>query len=212
MSVIVLLPILFFSIVLHEFAHGYTAYRMGDETAYFSGRLTLNPLKHIDVMGTLVVPALCYFFGLPLFGWAKPVPVNPVRLPSPRRDMGKVALAGPAVNLLLAFIFAGFIKGLLMLGGKLETQTVTLLFHFLHYGLFINILLAVFNLIPIPPLDGGRVLCALLPVQQAIRYDQFFNRYGMWIVFLLILSGAVRYILIPPTQFILALLGKIFGL
>ena len=212
MDVIILLPMLFFSIVLHEFAHGYVAYRMGDDTAYFSGRLTLNPLKHVDVMGTFLVPALCYFFGLPLFGWAKPVPVNPMRFPSPRRDMGKVALAGPAVNLLLAFVCAGLLKIIFLSQGVLPERTLALLGYLLQYGLFINILLAVFNLIPIPPLDGGRILVALLPLRQAMGYERFLGRYGMWIVFLLILSGAVRYILLPPTQLILTLLSKIFGL
>lgn len=212
MDVIVLLPVLFFSIVLHEFAHGYTAYRKGDDTAYLSGRLTLNPLAHVDVIGTLVVPGLCYLFGLPLFGWAKPVPINPLRLPSPRRDMGKVALAGPAVNLLLAFVCAGLIKIFVIFQGSFSQGTLSILFQLLQYGLFINILLAVFNLIPIPPLDGGRIVSSLLPIQQSVRYEHFLGRYGMWIVFFLILTGAVRYILIPPTQFIFTLFSKIFGL
>jgi Zn-dependent protease len=212
MEVIVLIPFLFFSIILHEFAHGYVAYRMGDQTAYLSGRLTLNPLKHIDLLGTVFVPALCYLMGVPLFGWAKPVPVNPFHFSSPRRDMGKVAVAGPAVNLLLAFICAGLIKLLLIFKGNFSEQTLLHFFYFLKYGLFVNIFLAVFNLIPIPPLDGGRIVSAFLPLQASLKYERLFGRYGMWIVFGLILTGAVKYILFPPTQLILVFISKVFGL
>lgn len=212
MDIIVLIPVLFFSIILHEFAHGYVAYRMGDDTAYLSGRLTLNPISHVDPVGTLAVPAICWLFGWPLFGWAKPVPVNAMRLPSPRKDMGKVAFAGPAINLILAALCAGFLKLTVVLQAYIAQNTVLALLHILQYGLFINVFLAVFNLIPIPPLDGGRVLTALLPVQAAIRYDQFVGRYGMWIVFALILTGVVKYIIFPPTIFIVSVLAKIFGL
>ena len=212
MEIIVLIPVLFFSIILHEFAHGYVAYRMGDDTAYLSGRLTLNPVSHVDLVGTIAVPAVCWLFGWPLFGWAKPVPVNPMRLPSPRKDMGKVAFAGPAINLLLAALCAGLLKLAIVFQGNLGQQTTIGLAHILQYGIFINVFLAVFNLIPIPPLDGGRVLTALLPVQRAIAYDQFVGRYGMWIVFALILTGVVKYIIFPPTFFIVSGLAKIFGL
>lgn len=207
MDVIVLLPVLFFSIVLHEFAHGFVAYRMGDDTAYYSGRLTLNPLKHVDIMGTLIVPCLCYIMGLPLFGWAKPVPVNPMRLPSPRRDMGKVAAAGPLINLLLAFISAGLLKTVLVL----QAHPSMGLLHLLQYSVLINVMLAIFNLMPIPPLDGGRIVTALLPVRAALMYEGVLGRYGMWIVFLLIVTGVVRYILVWPAQVVLSVLSKIFG-
>ena len=212
MDIIVLLPILFFSIILHEFAHGFVAYRMGDETAYFSGRLTLNPVSHVDLVGTLVVPAICWLFGWPLFGWAKPVPVNPTRLRSPRRDMGKVAFAGPAMNLILATACAALFKLTFVFQGYLGQQTAAALSYLLQYGLFINIFLAVFNLIPIPPLDGGRVLTALLPMRAAMSYNQFIGRYGMWIVFALIVTGVVKYIISRPTRFIVTVLAKIFGL
>ena len=212
MDIIVLIPVLFLSIILHEIAHGLVAYRMGDDTAYLSGRLTLNPISHVDVMGTIVVPAVCWIFGWPLFGWAKPVPVNPMRLPSPRKDMGKVAFAGPATNLIVATFCAALLKLTVVLQAHLGQQTVGALLHILQYGLFINVFLAVFNLIPIPPLDGGRVLTALLPVEAAIRYDHFIGRYGMWIVFALILTGVVKYIIFPPTFLIVSTLAKIFGL
>ena len=209
MEIIALIPILFFSIVLHEFAHGFVAYRLGDDTAYYSGRLTLNPLKHVDPIGTLAVPALCALLGWPMFGWAKPVPVNPMRLPSPRKDMGKVAVAGPAVNLMLAIVFALLLKGVLLMGGSLSDATLRGLFTFFQYGILVNVMLAVFNLIPIPPLDGGRIVTALLPVRAAIAYDQLFARFGMWIVIGLILTGVVKYIILPPAYFILSLISKI---
>lgn len=212
MEIIALLPVLFFSIVLHEFAHGFVAYRMGDDTAYLSERLTLNPLKHVDTMGTLVVPALCYLMGWPLFGWAKPVPVNPMRLPSPRKDMGKVAAAGPIVNLLLAVLFAGIFKLVVVFQGVFSEQVVQSMAYLLQYGVLINVFLAIFNLIPIPPLDGGRIATALLPVRQAVWYDQVVGRFGMWIVFALILTGVVKYLLFPPAQLVLMGIIKIFGL
>jgi len=212
MEIIVLIPVLFFSIILHEFAHGYVAYRMGDDTAYLSGRLTLNPIYHVDLIGTILVPAVCWLFGWPLFGWAKPVPVNPIRLPSPRKDMGKVAFAGPAINLILAALGAALLKVTLVLQAHLGQHTVQALMHILQYGMFINVFLAVFNLIPIPPLDGGRVLTALLPVQAAMKYDLFIGRFGMWIVFGLILTGIVKYIIFPPTYVIINVLVRIFGL
>lgn len=211
MDLFIILPILFFSIVLHEFAHGYCAYRLGDDTAYVMGRLTLNPLKHVDIIGTLAVPALCYVTGVPMFGWAKPVPVNALRLPNPRTSMGKVALAGPSANLLLAVLCAFFIK-LVLVSGLLSPQGTAQTIKFLVYGLQINVLLAVFNLMPIPPLDGGHIVEALLPPAAALKYALFFGRWGMYVVLGLIITGLFRYILYPPMYLLVSLLGKIFGI
>lgn len=203
-----LIPVLFFSIVLHEFAHGLAAYRMGDDTAYLSGRLTLNPVAHIDPVGTLAVPALCYIMGMPLFGWAKPVPVNAMRLPSPRRDMGKVALAGPAMNLLLAVILVLVLKILTFFPGFMTGSAAKTVLYVFQYGIFINVLLAVFNLMPIPPLDGGHIVSALLPFNAALKYQMMFGRYGMFIVIGLIVTGVFKYVLFPPVTFILSLFNK----
>lgn len=209
MEFVLFIPVLFFSIIVHEVAHGYVAYYLGDDTAYLSGRLTFNPLAHIDKVGSVFVPLFCYFTGLPLFGWAKPVPVNALRLPSPRRDMGKVAVAGPAVNLVLAIIFAIVLKVVILAQGVLSAATVKNAFTLLQYGILINVMLAVFNLMPITPLDGGRIVTALLPVKAAIAYDRFFSRFGMWLVIILILTGLVKYLIFPPAAFVLKLISGI---
>ena len=126
--------------------------------------------------------------------------------------MGKVAFAGPAVNLILAVVCAFLLKLALVFHAHISQQTLTALAHIFQYGIFINVFLAVFNLIPIPPLDGGRVLTALLPVQKAVWYEHFIGRYGMWIVIGLILTGVVKYIIFPPTFLVISAIGKLFGI
>ncbi len=211
MDLFAILVILFFSIVLHEFAHGYVAYRLGDDTAYVLGRLTLNPLKHIDPIGTLAVPAICYLSGLPMFGWAKPVPVNAMRLPAPRKSMGMVGAAGPLTNFTLAILSALLIK-VLLASQALPVEITNRMLALLAYGIQINVLLAVFNLMPIPPLDGGHIVAALLPSRASAAYLRFFGRFGMYIVIGLILTGLFKYILYPPMYVVIGIIGKIFGL
>ncbi len=162
---IMLVPALL-AIILHEVAHGYIAERFGDPTARLLGRLTLNPLKHLDPIGTIAI----FIFG---FGWARPVPVNPGNFRRPRRDMIWVALAGPVTNLILALLSALFLRGLGLLdqssfgNSQFYFQFTTPVKMMLGFSLYINVLLGVFNLIPLPPLDGGRVLTGVLPERQA---------------------------------------------
>jgi Zn-dependent protease len=199
-------PVLLFSIIAHEFAHGATAYGKGDDTAYLSGRLTLNPLPHIDPVGSILIPAICVMSHFPVIGWAKPVPINPLRMPRPRRDMAMVAMSGPASNLILALlaVFAYKISSLGFLGGDL---TLTLLKAF-SFAVIINLALAVFNLIPIYPLDGSQIALGFLPDKWLEIYEKHLP-YGMYIILALMLTGAVKFIILPPIALALALLSKL---
>ena len=205
MSAIVYLPILFFSIILHEYAHGYIACRNGDDTAYVLGRLTFNPLKHIDFVGSIIVPLFCLGMGWPLFGWAKPVPVNPYNLNNIRNDMAKVAFAGPASNLILVLIFALTLKLTVMF-----LPNFTLLIQVFVYSIMINLLLALFNLMPIPPLDGSKIVARFLPVQAVNKYMRF-ERYGMLIVIALIVTGVFSKIIVPVFYVIFNLILSFVG-
>ncbi len=199
------MPILFFSVILHEFAHGYTAYMHGDDTAYIMGRLTFNPLAHVDMFGTIILPAVCYFTHIPMFGWARPVPVNFYRLRNPKKDMAKVALAGPLSNLLLVLITAVALKAFVAAGS--DSGIIVSIFV---YSVMINLLLAIFNLIPIPPLDGSRIVAGLLPDRLANKYMNL-ERYGMFIVFALVLTGAFSYIIVPLFKMALSLVFSFIG-
>ena len=193
---ILALPVIF-AITLHEAAHGYVARHFGDLTAYQAGRISLNPLRHIDPVGTVLVPLVVYFTtaaaggqGL-LFGWAKPVPVNFSRLHHPKRDMLWVAIAGPAANLLMGVVWVAVAKIVLVSGGA--SLAAAWLYRNAETGIIINVVLMILNLIPLPPLDGGRIAVSLLPNPYAYRYAQI-EPYGMVILIgLLILlnsSGA----------------------
>jgi len=168
------LIILFFSIVLHEVAHGLMAERHGDPTARMMGRITLNPIAHIDPVGTILLPLIMIVFGSPfIFGWAKPVPINPRNLNNPKRDMMWIALAGPATNFVLSLFLALVFRVLVRPGTIAET--------ILFYGVTINLVLGFINLIPIPPLDGSRILSGLLPDRYNFRLAQL-ERYGFIIL------------------------------
>ena len=203
------LPILL-AITVHEAAHGWSASRLGDSTAKMLGRVTFNPFKHIDPVGTIAVPLILVILakvtGTPLFlfGWAKPVPVNWRNLNNPRRDMALVALAGPGANLLMAIFWALAIK----LGGELfsVSQWVALpLIYMGGAGILINLILMVLNLMPILPLDGGRVLNALLPAGLSAQYSRL-EPYGLVIVILLLMTGMLGRILWPLVDFFMGLL------
>ena len=191
---IILAPPLLFALTVHEFAHGFIAYRLGDPTAIMAGRLTLNPLKHLDPLGTIA-------FFIFKFGWAKPVPVNPSYFRNPKQDMLWVALAGPITNLVLAVISAILAKAVWLVAGLLPYSWMleALLLPFsgmLVASVWINLVLAIFNFLPIPPLDGGRILAGLLPDRMADPYRQI-ERYGFVIILILSFSGLLSKVILP---------------
>jgi Zn-dependent protease len=192
------------AITFHEYAHGYVAYRLGDPTAKNEGRLTLNPIKHLDPMGTLVLVLTR------MIGWAKPVPVDPRYFRDPRKGMVYVSLAGATANFILALVFALLFRALILFMGSGITPTgLQLLVPALlmcQAGVFLNLYLGAFNLLPIPPLDGSKVLAGLLPPHLAIGYMQI-ERYGMLLIILLIFLGAFRYLLAPMNMLGRILLG-----
>jgi Zn-dependent protease len=184
---------LIFAITVHEYAHGYVAYKNGDPTAKFLGRLTLNPINHIDPIGTVLFPLIGIIFGGFIFGWAKPVPVNFGNLRNPKRDMLWVSLAGPGANFAMALIWALILK----FSNQLPTSYFAFPLSLMSQaGISINISLMLLNLIPILPLDGGRILFSLLPRAQALKYSKI-EPYGMWILILLIITGALFMIIRP---------------
>ncbi len=193
-QLIILAPPLLFALTFHEFAHGYVAYRLGDPTAKNAGRLTLNPLKHLDPIGTIA------FFFIK-FGWAKPVPVNPAYFRNPRKDMLWVALAGPVTNLVLALISAIITKTLWFLASSLPYSAMAEailvpLNAMLIASVWINLVLCIFNFLPIPPLDGSRILSGLLPQDLAISYMKI-ERYGFIIILVLAFSGVLSKVILP---------------
>ncbi len=197
-QLIILAPPLLLALTVHEFAHGYIAYRLGDPTAKSLGRLTLNPLKHLDPIGTIA------FFFIK-FGWAKPVPVNPAYFKNPKKDMLWVALAGPATNLGLAIISAIVTKLIWALASILPYSTMAEailvpLNAMLIASVWINLVLCIFNFLPIPPLDGSRILTGLLPDDLARSYLQV-ERYGFIIILVLAFSGVLSKVIVPVISF-----------
>jgi Zn-dependent protease len=197
-AIVPLFVVLILSLSFHEAAHAWTADRLGDPTARLLGRLTLNPLSHIDWIGTVLFPLLALYSGMPLIGWAKPVPVNWHNLRSPRRDFAVVALAGPVSNLLLAVAAAA----VLVVFEGIEPDTRSFMVMFLTRAVFLNVLLAVFNLIPVPPLDGGNVLAGVVPESMARVIDGV-RPYGFLVLYVLMLSGALSAIAWPIQNAIL---------
>jgi len=191
--------VLVFSLSVHEAAHAWTAARLGDPTARMLGRLTLNPLAHIDWIGTVLFPLVAMYSGLPLIGWAKPVPVNIHNLRAPRRDFAIVASAGPVSNLLMAAAAATVI---LLLGGAASLDMRSPVGNALVLAVVLNVLLAVFNMIPVPPLDGGNVLAGLVPENAARLVDRV-RPYGMFVLYGLILTGMLGAIIWPVQRAIL---------
>jgi Zn-dependent protease len=203
------LPVIF-AITLHEAAHGYAARHFGDLTAYQAGRISLNPLRHIDPIGTIVIPAVILLLsaGNFLFGWAKPVPVNFGRLRNPKKDMFWVAAAGPGVNLIMAVGWALLLKSAVEMPHHAYSQAMA---EMARVGININAVLMLLNLIPLPPLDGGRIAVSLLPHRAAWRFAQL-EPYGMFILLALLFTGALETILGPLLGMFLLALKSILGL
>lgn len=189
-NVVAIVPAALIAVALHEVMHGYVADKLGDRTARINGRLTLNPIAHIDMVGALIMPALLYIItkGSFLFGYAKPVPVNPFNLNNPKRDMAIVAASGPATNLALALISAFFLRVLSLFGGTSSQVAEWIIYPFyvfFQFSIAINVILFCFNLIPIPPLDGGRILVGLLPIDLARAVSKI-EPFGVAIVLILV--------------------------
>ncbi len=192
-----ILPIVF-AVTLHEAAHGFVAYKFGDDTAYKQGRITANPLKHIDIIGTIVLPILLMLMANFVFGWAKPVPVNQNNLKHPKRDFAIVALAGPFSNFLMAVIWISILKICLVVP---KHEYLVPLVYMCQAGVMINVVLMILNLIPIPPLDGSRFLYYLLPKP----WDERFNKitpFGILIILALIGTGILTKIMLPGINFV----------
>ena len=201
------IPVLF-AITLHEAAHGYVARHFGDMTAHQEGRISLNPLRHIDPIGTILVPLMTMLMGGVLFGWAKPVPVNFAALRRPKQDMLWVAIAGPAANLVMALGWALLYK---MAWSNPDNYFAEPMMGMAEWGIKINIVLMVLNLLPLPPLDGGRVAVSLLPHRQAFQLARI-EPYGMFILIFLAITPVLSLILSPLIGLVYKLISLLFGI
>ena len=199
-----------FAITLHEAAHGYAARHFGDLTAYQAGRITLNPLRHIDLMGTILIPILILIAsqGKFAFGWAKPVPVDFGRLRNPKRDMLWVAAAGPGANLLMAILWAFVIKAMQGVPSNYFSEPILLM---ARGGIIINAVLMVLNLFPLPPLDGGRIAVSLLPHRLAHRFARI-EPFGMIILIVLMFLGVLNVVMLPFVNAFIAALASVFNI
>jgi Zn-dependent protease len=205
-----LIPVLF-AITLHEVAHGWVASKLGDKTAKLLGRLSLNPIKHIDLVGTILVPAMLILTHTGfVFGWAKPVPVNHFNLNNPRRDMAIVAAAGPLSNLIMALIWAAGLKLGLYLA-QIQNPAGSWLVYSSQAGMMINIWLMVLNLVPIPPLDGSRVVASLLTSKAAQLYGRI-EPFGLIILMVLIFTNVLTAVISPPAEYVFSAILSLFHL
>ncbi|HVP91893.1 MAG TPA: site-2 protease family protein [Terriglobales bacterium] len=210
LSIVLQVFVVLFAITVHEAAHGWAALKMGDPTAYAAGRVTLNPLAHIDLIGTVLLPLVLILAHQPVFGWAKPVPVNPHNLRHPRKDSLWISLAGPAANLATAAVSLVLLRLTLRLAAGMPAasmwaKSVGGLAQLLYMAVMINLALAVFNLIPIPPLDGSGILAGLLPEQAAAQYERL-RPYGFILLIILVYTNVLNSIFNPIQSLVLRLL------
>ncbi|MEE9253081.1 MAG: site-2 protease family protein [Thermodesulfobacteriota bacterium] len=180
-TIILMAPVILLALTVHEFCHAWAAYRLGDDTARLQGRLTLNPIAHLDIFGTIL-------FFIAGFGWAKPVPVNPLNLKDPKKDMMFIAFAGPASNVVMALAAGLVIRVLIPMHLDINSPIIEMVFKLLMITVYLNLALAVFNMIPLPPLDGSRILYGILPREQANTYAQI-EPYGVMILFAIFIFG-----------------------
>lgn len=214
-QLIISAPPILIAIILHEVAHGFIAHKLGDPTAKLMGRLTLNPLAHVDPFGTILMPLLLFAVtnGQFVFGYAKPVPINPMNFKNPRKDMAIAAISGPVTNLFLSVASAVLLKHVLyplsfLLPGGAASAVIQPLALMLKASVIVNVILAVFNMLPVPPLDGGRVLMGILPKNQAAILGKI-EPFGFLIVILLVVTGISSYIIWPFIVLLLRLVESV---
>jgi Zn-dependent protease len=201
-----------FALTIHEAAHAWMANRLGDSTAKLLGRVSFNPMKHIDLFGTIILP-LCILllsnFSM-VFGWAKPVPINSSKFTHPRRDLALATAAGPLSNIIMALIWTACLKICVLSVHQISAIPAFIMLT-ARAGIIINILLAVLNLLPIPPLDGGKIVANLLPIKQAMQFEKI-EPYGFFIMLALLLSGALNWLIQNPMTMLLNLISTLFNL